>query len=83
MAVAPDPPNVQAEKVPVPLLVNVTEPVGVIAVPGVVYVMVTVQLVEVFTTLHVGWQEIVVIVLRLVTAIVAWPELELWLVSPA
>ena len=61
----------QALNVPVPLLVNVTEPPGVIAVPGDVSVIVTVQLVELFTTIVVGWQDIAVVVFRLVTVIVA------------
>ena len=64
-----------ALNVPVPLLVKVTEPPGVIGVPGEVSVTVTVQLVTLFTTIVVGWQEIVVVVARTVTVIVAWPEL--------
>jgi len=49
-------PSVHGEpvKVPVPLLVNVTEPPGVIAVPGEVSVTVTTQLVTLFTTIVVG-----------------------------
>ena len=57
--------------VPVPLLVNVTEPPGVIGVPGEVSVTVTTQLVTLFTTMVVGWHEIVVVVARTVTVIVA------------
>ena len=75
VATAPDPDKEQALNVPVPLLVKVTLPVGVIAVPGEVSVIVTVQLVTLLTTIVVGWQEIVVVVLRLVTVIVALPEL--------
>ena len=83
VATAPVPPKVHALKVPVPLLVKVTLPVGVIAVPGEVSVIVTTQLVTLFTTMVVGWHEMVVVVERLVTVMVALPELALWLVSPA
>ena len=83
VATAPLPPKVQTLNVPVPLLVKVTLPPGVIAVPGEVSVTVTTQLVTLFTTMVVGWQEIVVVVARTETVIVAWPELVLWLVSPA
>jgi len=62
--------------VPVPLLVNVTLPPGVIAVPGEVSVTVTRQLVTLFTAIVVGWHEIVVVVALTVTVIVAWPELD-------
>ncbi len=75
VAIAPLPDNAQALNVPVLLLVKVTLPVGVIGVPGDVSVIVTVQLVELFTTMVVGWQDMVVVVLRFVTVIVAWPEL--------
>ncbi len=54
VATAPVPPSVQALNVPVPLLVRVTVPPGVIAVPGEVSVMVTVQLVTLLTTIVVG-----------------------------
>ena len=66
---------------PVPLLVRTTVPLGVIAVPGDVSVTVTVQLVELLTTIVVGWHEIVVVVVRSVTVIVVVPWLVLWLVS--
>ena len=71
MAVAPVPASVQAVNVPVPLLLKVTLPPGVIGVPGDVSVTVTVQLVTLLTTIVVGWQDIAVVVLRLVTVIVA------------
>ena len=54
MATAPAPPRVHVVNVPVPLLVRVTVPVGVLAVPGEVSVIVIVQLVELFTTIVVG-----------------------------
>lgn len=60
---------------PAPLLDRPTVPLGVIGVPGEVSVTVTVQLVELLTTIVVGWQEIVVLVVRTVTVIVAVPEL--------
>ncbi len=72
---APVPDREHALNVPVPVLVRVTEPPGVIAVPGEVSVTVTVQLVTLFTTMVVGWQDIVVLVVRTVTLIVAVPEL--------
>ena len=68
-------------KVPVPLLVRPTVPVGVMAVPGEVSLTVTVQLVELLTTIVVGWHEIVVVVVRSVTVIVVVPWLVVWLVS--
>ena len=61
--------------VPVPLLVRPMVPLGVIAVPGDVSVTVTVQLVELLTTIVVGWQDIVVVVARGWTVITALPEL--------
>ena len=54
VATAPVPPSVQVVKVPVPELDRATVPLGVIAVPGEVSVTVTVQLVELFTTIVVG-----------------------------
>ena len=69
--------------VPVPLLVRPTVPLGVIAVPGEVSVTVTVQLVELFTTIVIGWQEIVAEVARCVTRMVAVAAAAAeWLVSP-
>ena len=44
----------QVVNVPVPLLVRPIVPLGVIAVPGEVSVTVTVQLVELLTTIVVG-----------------------------
>jgi hypothetical protein len=76
VAAAPLPPNVQVVNVPVPELDSPTVPLGVIAVPGDVSVTVTVQLVELLTTIVVGWHEIAVVVARTVTLIVAVP----WLV---
>ena len=54
VAAAPVPPRVHVVNVPVPLLVRPIVPVGVMAVPGEVSVTVTVQLVELFTTIVVG-----------------------------
>ena len=48
------PPSVHVVKVPVPLLVSPIVPLGVIAVPGEVSVTLTVQLVELLTTIVVG-----------------------------
>ena len=75
------PPSVHVVNVPVPLLVRPTVPLGVITVPGEVSVTVTVQLVELLTTIVVGWHEIVVVVVRSVTVTVVVPWLVLWLVS--
>ncbi len=75
VADAPVPPRVHVVNVPVPLLPRVRVPDGAIAVPGEVSVTVTVQLVELLTTIVVGWQDIVVVVVLTVTVIVAWPEL--------
>ena len=60
-------------KVPVPLLVSPIVPLGVIAVPSEVSVTVTVQLVELLTTIVVGWHEMVVVVVRSVTVMVVVP----------
>ena len=54
MAEAPVPPRVHVVNVPVPLLLRLTVPVGVMVVPGEVSVMVTVQLVTLLTTMVVG-----------------------------
>ena len=54
VATAPVPPRVQVVNVPVPVLVRPMVPLGVIAVPGEVSVTVTVQLVELLTTIVVG-----------------------------
>ena len=62
VADAPVPPRVQAVNVPVPLLVDVTLPPGVIAVPSEVSVTVTRQLVTLLTTIVVGWHDMVVVV---------------------
>ncbi len=82
MAEAPLAARMHGVNVPVPLLVRVTVPPGVIAVPAAVSVMVTVQLVELFTTIVVGWHEMVVVVPRSVTVMVVVPELMSWLASP-
>ena len=73
VATAPVPPNVHVVNVPVPVLVRPTVPLGVIALPLDVSVAVTVQLVELFTTIVVGWHDIVVVVVRSVTVMVVVP----------
>ena len=76
--------KVHVENVPVPLLVRVIVPVGVLAVPGEVSVTVIVQLVELFTTIVIGWQDIVVLVVLTVTVIVVFAAAAAeWLASPA
>ena len=75
VAVAPVPPRVQVVNVPVPVLVRPMVPLGVTTVPGDVSRTVTKQLVELFTTIVVGWQDIVVDVVRSVTVTVVWPVL--------
>jgi hypothetical protein len=69
--------------VPVPLLVIVTVPDGVIAVPASVSVTVAVQFVAALTMTEGGAQTIVVVVVLLATVTVVLPELVAWVVSPA
>ena len=61
VATAPVPARVQVVKVPVPDVKNVTVPDGVVG-DAAVSVTVTVQLVELLTTMVVGWHDIVVLV---------------------
>ena len=81
VATAPVPPRAQVVNVPVPELVRPMVPLGVMAVPDDVSATVTVQLVELLTTIVVGWQDIVVVVVRSVTVIVVVPWLVVWLAS--
>ena len=69
------PPSVHVVNVPVPLLVRPTIPDGVMTVPGEVSLTLMMQLVELFTTMVVGWQDTVVVVVLTVTVIVVGPEL--------
>ena len=62
-------------KVPVPLLVNETVPVGALAVPPEVSVTVAVHDVGAFTATDAGEQLTAVVVVRLVTVNAAVPEL--------
>jgi len=64
-----------------PLFVQVTVPVGVIAVPVSVSVTVAVQLVEPLATMLVGVQLTVVLVVRFGSTAVT-PLLEAWVASP-
>jgi len=68
---------------PVPLLVIVTAPDGVIAVPASVSVTVAVQIVAEPTMTGLGTQAIVVVVILLATVTVVLPELVAWVGSPA
>ncbi len=70
-------PRVQGElvKVPVPLLMKVTVPVGALVVPAEVSVIVAVQVVGEFTGSDAGEQFTVVVVVRVVIARAALPEL--------
>ena len=69
-------------KLPVPLLVKVTVPVGVVAVPAAVSVTVAVQLVPWLTATDAGVQLTVVLVLRAVTVTLALPLLVACVLSP-
>ena len=62
-------------KVPVPLLVKPTVPVGALVVPVEVSVTVAVQVVAWFTTTAEGAQLTAVVVVRVVTVTAAVPEL--------
>ena len=77
------PTRVQAElNIPVPLLANVTAPVGVKPVPGAVSVTVAVQVVVWPSVTVEGMQFTVVAVLRRLMVRVAVPELAVWVESP-
>jgi len=83
VAVAPVPDKVQGDptKVPVLLVVKVTVPVGVLAVPGDVSVTVAVH-VPACPVLSVAGQASVVVVARLLTVTLALPVLVAWVASP-
>jgi len=83
VAVAPVPAKVQGDpvKVPVPLEVNETVPVGVLVVPGEVSATVAVH-VPACPTLRVEGQASVVVVVRLLTVTLALPVLVAWVASP-
>lgn len=85
LAEAPVPVRVQDEalKLPVPLLVKLTVPVGVRAVPAEVSVTVAVQAAAWFTATVDGVQLTAVVVSRLLTVTISVPELPLWFASPA
>jgi len=84
LAEAPVPESVQLVglKVPVPLLVKLTVPVGVLAVPTSVSVTVAVQVVDVPTGTFAGLQLTLVEVERFFAVTVAVPELPACLASP-
>ena len=65
--------------VPVPLLVKLTDPVGVILVPPVVSVTVTVHVVPVPTGTEIGLQVTIVELARVVTVTSKAPGVDLWL----
>ena len=69
-------------KVPVPLLVKVTVPLGTLIVPGLVSVTVAVQVVALFTGTLGGTQSTLVMVARLVTSTVVVPLLVRCVASP-
>jgi hypothetical protein len=85
LALGPLPDSVQlvALKVPVPLVVKLTVPVGVVLVPVAVSVTVAVHVVEPPRTTVDGAQLTVVLVDRLATVTVVDPSLPLWFASPA
>jgi hypothetical protein len=68
-------------KVPVPLLVNETVPVGALVVPPEVSVTVAVHVVGALTGTEAGVQLTAVVVLRLVTVKAVLPELAAWVES--
>ncbi len=70
VATAPLPPNVHALNVPVPLLVKVTLPPGVIAVPGEESVTVTLQVDPWLITTGVAHDTVVVVARGLTTMLV-------------
>jgi len=72
-----------ALKVPVALLVKLTEPVGVIAPAPEESATVTVQVLGVLSRTLAGEQVTVVVVARLVEASVKVPLLPVWTLSPA
>ena len=78
--------SVQGEvtKVPVPLVVQLTVPVGVIGVPAApVSATVAVHVVTLLTTILAGAQTtVVLVVLGLMVIVPDVPVLTLWLVSP-
>jgi hypothetical protein len=85
VAVAPVPESVQlfeGLKVPAPLLLQVTVPVGVINMPGDVSVTVAWQVVETPGCTKLGEQVTLVEVVRLVTVKLNVPELPEWSGSP-
>lgn len=69
--------------VPVLVLAKLTIPVGVMAVPVEVSVIVAVQVVGALTTTELGLQTTAVVVLRFPTVRLKVPELPLWVGSPA
>jgi len=77
----PESEQLAEEKVPVPLLENVTVPVGVIGVPGLLSVTVTVQVLGVFRANGLE-QERATEMPRLMTLSVLWAELGAWVASP-
>ena len=71
-----------ALKLPVPLVVKLTEPVGVLGAPELVSVTVAVQVVPRLTWSGLGLQLTLVLLERCWTVRLAVPELALWSVSP-
>ena len=71
-----------ALKVPAPLLLKLTVPVGVLFVPTSVSATVAVQVVGWPTTTDAGLQPTLVLVERKLTVTVVAPELPEWVVSP-
>src|SRR2546425_1075271 len=69
-------------KVPAPLLLKLTVPVGVLGVPVSVSLTVAVQVVDCPTTTDAGLQLTLVLVERLLTVTMLVPELPAWVVSP-
>ena len=69
-------------KVPVPLLVKLTVPVGALVVPPEVSVTVAVHVVAELTGTEEGEQTTPVVVVRVVTVTACVPGLPKWFVSP-